>query len=48
MRCKSYSNADMDTHTSPNPSTLEANHSAIPSGDIFFSFAIAMIVVSAI
>jgi hypothetical protein len=38
----------MNTHTKHTASALEADHSAIPAGDIFSSFAIAMIVVSAI
>lgn len=42
------SNAAMNTHTNHTATALEANHRDIPSGDIFFSFAIAMIVVSAI
>ena len=42
------SNRGMNTHTNHAATALEADHSAIPSSDIFFSFAIAMIVVSAI
>lgn len=38
----------MNTHTNHPNSPLEADHSAITSSDIFFSFAIVMIVVSAI
>lgn len=38
----------MNTHMNHPNSPLEADHSAITSSDIFFSFAIAMIVVSVI
>jgi len=47
-RRSACSNTDMETHTNHGIRSLEADQGAISSGEIFFSFAIAMIVVSAI